>query len=248
MGKKKTGSTRREAKKAHRPGRAPSTPERERNKRAGKVVGTTDASKKPASRRAGGLEGSRKTTRHLEALLVLERIERASFFDTTPPERILEIFEESYAADLVNLLLDLKKAAVKNLFEILARLKKRAIVEAATLFYYKEYLTNPLPLRVETDKGLSLPNFYAILGVPRDASEEELKTAHRLLARAHGDAFFSPAMREAAAERLKEIDEAFQNLASPAKRARADKLLPNVHYLYPRRDQSWLEALNRVLG
>src|SRR5688572_24832621 len=101
MGKKKTGSTRREAKKAHRPGRASSPPGRGRNKQAGKGVGKPDASKttpskKAASKRAGGLEGSRKTTRHLEALFILERIERANFFERTPPERILEIFEESY--------------------------------------------------------------------------------------------------------------------------------------------------------
>lgn len=189
----------------------------------------------------------KRTTQQIDALLLMSREERISFFEKTPPEKVLDIFEKSYGADMVNILLDLKKATVKRLFEVLAALRKRAIADTATLYYYKEYLTNPLPLRVETDTGRSVPNYYAILGVPRDVSAEDLKAAHRLLSKAHSPDFFSPVLRKTGEERLQEINEAFNNLKNPQKRAKADRILPNVRYLYPRRDQSWLEAVQRIM-
>ena len=190
---------------------------------------------------------SRKTTKHTDSLFAMSRVERMSFLERAPPEKLLEIFEESYPSDVVNLLLDLKKAMVKHLFETLGRLRKRAIQEVATLYHYKEYLTNPLPLRVETEAGISIPNYYAILGVPRDATGDDLKMAHRLLSRAYEPEVFSPPMRKAGEERLREIDDAYGNLKSADRRAKVDRLLPNVSYLYPRRDQSWLEAVSRLL-
>ena len=208
--------------------------------------------KKTTGRGKAGTERGRKATskrtmQHIDVLLSMSREERMSFFDTTPREKILKIFEKSYGADMVNILLDLKKATVKHLFESLVLLRKRTVQETATLYYYKEYLTNPLPLRVETDSGRSVPNYYAILGVPRDVSEEDLKAAHRLLTKAHSPESFSPPMRKTGEERLQEINEAFSNLKSPQKRAKADRILPNVSYLYPRRDQSWLEAVQRIM-
>jgi len=168
------------------------------------------------------------------------------FFEIVPPEDLLVLFEESYPSDLVNILLDLKKAAVKNLFEHLGKLKKRAIAEVSTLYYYKEYLTNPLPLDLETETGSTVPNYYAILGVPRDVSQEDLREAHRLLSRAHEPAMFSPDRRAAGEERLGEINDAYNHLKNAERRQKADRILPNINYLYPRRDQSWMEALHRI--
>ena len=54
-------------------------------------------------------------------------------------------------------------------------------------------------------------------------------------------------MRKTGEERLEEINDAYNNLKSPQKRAKADRILPNVSYLYPRRDQSWLEAVQRIM-
>jgi len=169
------------------------------------------------------------------------------FLETAPPEKLLQIFEESYAGDLVNILLDLKRAAVRQLFETIGKVRKRAIAEAATLFYYREYLTNPLPLKVGTEAGVAIPNYYAILGIPRDAADEDLKQAHKLLSRAHDPEIFSQPLRKLAEERLEEINDAFSNLKTREKRAKADRLLPNVNYLYPRREQSWLEAVTRLI-
>jgi hypothetical protein len=190
----------------------------------------------------------RKGTKRTDHFLALTREEKSAYFDAIGEEELARIFEESYSANLVHILLDLKKATVKRLFEVLAAVRKRALVEAATLYYYEEYLTNPLPLRVEVEPGRSMPNYYALLGVPRDASNEELGAAYRLLKRAHDPGSFSPDLRKAGEERMKDIQDAFNNLKNPARRARADRLLPNMSYLYPRRDQSWFEAFTRIIA
>ena len=207
----------------------------------------TMGKKMPSRARPSKSAGLKKTTKHVDALLALSRAQQMAFFETATESQLLQIFEESYPSDVVNVLLDLKKSAVKHLLETVAAVRKRAVAEAATLFYYKEYLTNPVPLKVDTEAGIAMPNYYAILGVPRDATEEDLKSAHRLLANAHDPAVFSPAMRKSGEERLMEIEEAYNNLKTPQRRARTDKLLPNVNYYYPRRDLSWLESVHRLI-
>ncbi|MGH2727676.1 MAG: DnaJ domain-containing protein, partial [Actinomycetota bacterium] len=60
---------------------------------------------------------------------------------------------------------------------------------------------------------------YEVLGVERGASSEEIKRAYRRLARQyHPDANPDPA----AAERIKEINVAYEVLSDPAKRERYD--------------------------
>ncbi|MGQ9591381.1 MAG: DnaJ domain-containing protein [Planctomycetota bacterium] len=211
--------------------------------------------KKPAARSKAKTKPSApakarayRTGKHTEALRVLSPYECNEFFERSPAERLCEIFEESYPAELVNVLLDLKKATVRRFFEMLRAERKRGLAELATLYYYKEYLTNPFPLRVEVEAGQSVPNYYAILGVPRDAGEEELKTAYRLLAKAYAPAAFPPEMRKSGAERLAEIEDAYEHLKNAKRRAAADRLLPNINYLYPRRDQTWLDAVERLVG
>ncbi len=54
-------------------------------------------------------------------------------------------------------------------------------------------------------------------------------------------------MRPVGELRLAEIDDAFRHLHPEEKRSQSDQILPNIHYLYPRRDQSWLEATQRIL-
>ncbi len=188
-----------------------------------------------------------RTSKHVEALRALSPAECNEFFEKGDPERLCRVFEDSYPAELVNLLLDLKKATVRRFFEVVRASKKRGLAELATLYYYKDYLTNPLPLIIDLETGESVPNYYAILGVPRDVADEDLKTAYRLLAKALAPESFPPEMRKSGAERLADIKDAFQHLKSPKLRAKADKLLPNINYLYPRRDQSWLEAVQRLI-
>jgi curved DNA-binding protein len=64
-------------------------------------------------------------------------------------------------------------------------------------------------------------DYYAVMGVPRTATEAELKTAHRKLARK----FHPDLNKEADAEaRFKEVGEAYQVLKDPEKRAAFDAL------------------------
>ena len=64
-------------------------------------------------------------------------------------------------------------------------------------------------------------NYYEILGVPRDASNEEIKRSYRRLARQ-----FHPDLNpgdKAAEERFKDINESYDLLSDPDKRAQYDR-------------------------
>ncbi|MCP9837210.1 DnaJ domain-containing protein [Cyanobium sp. N.Huapi 1H5] len=68
---------------------------------------------------------------------------------------------------------------------------------------------------------MKFKDYYASLGVERDASAEEIKKAYRKLARKyHPDV----AKEEGAEERFKEISEAYQTLSDPEKRQAYDDL------------------------
>ncbi|MCS7152820.1 MAG: J domain-containing protein [Bacteroidia bacterium] len=73
--------------------------------------------------------------------------------------------------------------------------------------------------------SVGFKDYYAILGVPRDASQEEIKKAYRRLARQyHPDA--NPG-NKAAEEKFKEIQEAYEVLSNPETRAKYDRLGSN---------------------
>jgi curved DNA-binding protein len=67
-------------------------------------------------------------------------------------------------------------------------------------------------------------DYYDVLGVPRDASDKDIRTAHRKLAREnHPDVSKDPG----AEDRFKEISEAYDVLRDPEKRAQYDRFGPN---------------------
>jgi curved DNA-binding protein len=68
-------------------------------------------------------------------------------------------------------------------------------------------------------------DYYEVLGVPRKASEAEIKKAFRKLAREyHPDVAKN---KKQAEEKFKEINEAYEVLSDPAKRKKYDELGPN---------------------
>jgi curved DNA-binding protein len=69
-------------------------------------------------------------------------------------------------------------------------------------------------------------DYYATLGVSKSASSEELKKAYRKLAREHHPDLHPEKNKASASEKFKAINEAYEVLSDPAKRAKYDQLGP----------------------
>src|SRR6202042_688832 len=73
---------------------------------------------------------------------------------------------------------------------------------------------------------MNFKDYYALLGVPKNAAEKDIKSAYHKLARKwHPDA--NPNNTKEAEEKFKEISEAYEVLGDPEKRKKYDVLGPN---------------------
>jgi curved DNA-binding protein len=88
-------------------------------------------------------------------------------------------------------------------------------------------------------------DYYETLGVPRDASQDDIRAAHRRLARQyHPDVNKEPG----AEDRFKEISEAYEVLRDPEKRERYDRLGANWRAGQDVSDASGFEGFRRGGG
>lgn len=72
--------------------------------------------------------------------------------------------------------------------------------------------------------SIAFKDYYAILGVARGASADDIKKAFRKLARKHHPDVAKEGDKAAAEEKFKEINEAHEVLSDPEKRAKYDRL------------------------
>lgn len=81
------------------------------------------------------------------------------------------------------------------------------------------------PTSTSRARRLTVKDYYETLGVPRDASEADIKKAFRKLARQHHSETAKD--KKAAEEKFKQIDEAMKSLGDPEKRRKYDELGAN---------------------
>src|SRR5688572_12651110 len=74
--------------------------------------------------------------------------------------------------------------------------------------------------------ALEYKDYYALLGVKKGASAEEIKQAYRLLAKRHHPDLQLDKDKSRAADAFKGINEAYEVLSDPQKRAKYDALGP----------------------
>lgn len=75
--------------------------------------------------------------------------------------------------------------------------------------------------------AVKFQDYYEILGVSRDADEKKIKAAYRKLARKWHPDLHSGKDKEAAEEKFKAINEAYEVLSDPEKRSKYDRLGAN---------------------
>lgn len=75
--------------------------------------------------------------------------------------------------------------------------------------------------------AVTFQDYYEILGLSRDATEKEIKTAYRKLARKHHPDLHAADEKAAAEEKFKQINEAYEVLIDPEKRQKYDHLGQN---------------------
>lgn len=81
--------------------------------------------------------------------------------------------------------------------------------------------------------GMQFKDYYKTLGVSKTATQDEIKSAFRKLARKHHPDVVKPKERAEAESRFKEINEAYEVLSDPGKRQRYDTLGANWQHGAP---------------
>ncbi|MEC8894919.1 MAG: J domain-containing protein [Planctomycetota bacterium] len=189
-----------------------------------------------------------RSARLIEELAAKNPAELDQLLLEGPLNQLKELVADCYCADLVNLLLDAKRSSVRSFFLRAITSFKRLLTPVVTLYNYRIYLLNPLPLSLKGSDGEIHPNYYALLGVPPNATDEEVSSAYKLLAKAHAPESFSRQSRTIGEERLKELAVAHKLLKTADGRQEVHELLCNQpEHCFPQRQTSWTESANFIL-
>ena len=189
-----------------------------------------------------------RSARLIEELAAKNPAELDQLLLEGPLNQLKELVAGCYCADLVSLLLDAKRSSVRTFFLRAITSFKRLLTPVVTLYNYRIYLLNPLPLSLKGSDGEIHPNYYALLGVPPNATDEEVSSAYKLLAKAHAPESFSRQSRTIGEERLKELALAHKLLKTSDGRQEVHELLCNQpEHCFPQRQTSWTESANFIL-
>ena len=189
------------------------------------------------------------SARLIESLEEKGAAEIDSFLLDGPIDEMKDLVTGCYCSDLVNLLLDAKKATVRTFFRRATGACKRAITPVVTLYNYRVYLSNPLPLSLKGNDGEIHLNYFVVLGVHLLADDDIVANAYKLLSKAHAPESFPAPLRDISAERLDEIKLSHKMLKTPESRESTRAILgAHPGYCFPERDTSWMEAVASVLG
>ena len=247
VGAKKDGSKKVGAKKSSQ--RGSKLPKRAgASKKSGSSASDTEKKAQPKPTAAPSTKTDARSRRRTSRLKAKTPEEREAWMLQADAATLRTLLDESYGSDVVHLLLDMRRARVKELLERMLPGRKRQLLPLIALYHYKVYLLDPLPQEVRATTNETLPNYYAVLGLPRDAWQEEIDEAYVLLSRAFASEVFAPTDRALAERSLTEIREAYTHLENAEVRQQSDRLLPNLNGLYPRRETCWLEGVKSVVS
>ena len=195
-----------------------------------------------------------KTSEKPDSSSLIEALEKKtpdeldSFLLDGPTDKLKEVVMGCYCSELVNLLLDAKKASVRAFFLRAVTSCKRAITPVVSLYSYRVYLTNPLPLTLKGSDGEPHTNYFVLLGVNLNATDDEVSESYKLLSKAHAPEAFSPRHRRMGEERLDEIKASHKRLKTSDDRRETRALLSShPDYCFPRRDALWADAASSIM-
>lgn len=145
-------------------------------------------------------------------------------------KEVLQIIDD-YCAEIAGMLQGSENSSPS---QIISRLKvimndAKEIAEAETFINAKDGSEegNDAGSHGGTGNHPGMKNFYDILEIPRNASDDEIKKAYRYMVHAHHPDKFPEGSdsKKKAEEKIKEINEAYSTLKDPAKRKEYDKTL-----------------------
>jgi hypothetical protein len=110
--------------------------------------------------------------------------------------------------------------------------------DLGTRMEFLRYQFDPTTVRMafrDDQEGTLFPNYYAVLGVPKDATQDEIAERVRVIAKALAKDYIWGTQNPAAQARMRIFNEARELLRNPEKKREYDRRIPNNPNFYPTR-------------